>query len=109
RMKVYYHIHVDPLVINPNGELVANPSSKPIEYVINRFVQTLPFDGKFRTTALTDAIQQITVVINPVLDSCEVKYGMQPYQSAGDVYTSNAGYMTIDPNYPLSSTITYIS
>lgn len=108
-MKVFYHIHVDPLVINTNGELISNPSVKPIENVINKFIQNLPFNGEFKTTSLTDEIQKIEGVINPVLDSCEVRYGTQSFQPAGDAYIANAGYLKIDSGFPLTNTITYLS
>lgn len=107
-MKVYYHIYVDPMVINTNGELILDPSVKPVEDAINSYIKNLPFDGVFSTTALTDEIQAINGVLNPMLDSCEVKYGAKPYTPAGDYYTPNAGYLKIDDNNPLSGSITYL-
>lgn len=107
-LKIYYTVYIDPLVLNINGEMLSNTSVKPVESTITAFIQSLPFDGVFEVTKLTDAIQQTVGVRNPVFQSGEVKYGTLPYQSISDFYVPNAGYLAIDPAFPLSVTIQYV-
>lgn len=107
--KVQYKIYYDPLVLNSSGELISTPGVKPAEVAITNYLKDLPFDGKFLITDLTDKIQQAAGVLNPVYQTGSVKYGANPYVVVGDYYNPNAGYMKIDPAFPLSGSITYIA
>ncbi len=107
-LKIHYKIYYDPLVLTPTGELISNPGTFPVEDAINNYCKGLDFDGVFVTTLLTDKIQKAIGVINPVFQTGEVKYGSNPYTVLGDKYNPNAGYLEVDPAYPLSTTITYI-
>lgn len=107
-LKIHYKVYVDAILINENGELIANTAIKPVEEAINNYIKNLPFNGQFTTTELTDKIQQSVGVINPVFEAGEVKYGALPFQALGDFYRPDAGHLKIDPLYPLSATITYI-
>ncbi|OJX36639.1 MAG: hypothetical protein BGO87_12630 [Flavobacteriia bacterium 40-80] len=107
-MKVYYKVYIDPMVMNTSGVLLSDPSVKPVEDAINNYIRNLPFNGIFTPTDLTDQIQRALGVENPVLQSCDVQYGANPYQPVGDYYTPNAGFMKIDPAFPLAITITYL-
>lgn len=106
-LKVSFNIYINPLVLNTSGELLANPSVKPVEDAINNYCKNLPFNGDFSITGLTDAIQQAEGVLNPVFQSAEAQYGLEPYVAIVDYYNPNAGYLKIDPAFPLSSSITY--
>lgn len=106
-LKIYYHIYVNPQVINTNGELISNTSIKPVEDAINAYCKGLDFNGVFNITQLTDLIQQIPGVVAPVFDSAEAKFGTVPYAAINDFYTPNSGYLEIDPAFPLDVTITY--
>lgn len=107
-LKIHYKVYVDSLLIDENGQLISDPTKKPVEDAINNYIKNLPFNGQFTTTELTDKIQQAVGVINPFFQSGEVKYGALPFQALGDYYRPNAGHLKIDPLYPLSTTITYI-
>lgn len=107
-LKIQYKIYYDPLVMNASGELISNTSIKPVEDAINNYCKELPFDGIFTLTELTDKIQQAVGVSNPVFQTAEVKYGVNPYVVMGDYYNPNAGYLKVDPAFPLTTTITYI-
>lgn len=107
-LKIYYKVYYDPLVLSPSGELISNPGVFPVEDAINNYCKGLDFDGVFITTNLTDKIQQVIGVVNPVYQNAEVKYGSIPYTPLGDNYNPNAGYLQIDSAFPLSTTITYI-
>lgn len=108
-LKIYFHVYIDPLVLNPSGELISNTAIKPVEDAINNYCKSLPFNGIFSITELTDKIQQATGVINPVFENGAAKYGTNPYVTLGDFYNPNAGYLKVDPGFPLSTTITYLT
>lgn len=107
-LKVYFKIYYDPLVMNANGSLIDDNSVYPVEDAINAYIQNLEFDGSFNITDLTDQLQLAQGVVNPIFQSAEAKSGALVYQLITSYYDSNAGYLEIDPSYPLSSTITYV-
>lgn len=106
--KLYYRVWYNPLVMNPDGSLISNPAVKPVELAITNELKNLEFNGVLSVTALTDKIQSAEGVINPVFLNGSAKYGDLPYFVLTDFYTPNAGYMRIDPAFPLESTIEYI-
>lgn len=108
KLKVSYDVYYDPLVLLPNGALITDPSTFPVEDAINQFIAGLPFDGRLVLTSMTDAVQQAAGVINPVLTNAEAWWGAFAPAPIAVSYGSHAGHMAIDAFSPLSSTITYI-
>ena len=108
-LKVYFKIYYDPLVLTASGELINTPGVFPVEDAINEYVKNLPFDGVYSTTALTDKIQNAAGVVDPVHLNSEKKFGVGAYSPLIDYYQANAGYLKIDPLFPLSVTTTYTS
>ena len=107
-MKIYYRVYVDPLVLDSNGALLTNNTIKPVELAIQDYCKGLNFNGVFSVTELTDLIQNAVGVINPVFENGASKYGLVAYDPIQDYFVPNAGYLKIDPAFPLSTTITYI-
>lgn len=107
-LRIQYHVYVDPLLMNLDGELLSNTSIKPVEIAINKYCKGLPFNGVFSVTELTDKIQAAIGVTNPVFESASAKYGANPFVVLGDYYNPNAGYLSIDPAFPLTDSIIYI-
>lgn len=107
-LRIQYRVYVDPLLINANGELISNPSIKPVEQAINNYCKNLPFNGVFSITQLTDQLQQAVGVLNPVFEAASAQYGAEPFIALGDYYNPNAGYLRVDPDFPLTDSITYI-
>jgi hypothetical protein len=100
-LKLYYTVYYDPI-------LPLTTVSQRVENAINEYLKALPFNGKFRINLMTDKLQDIDGIIDPVFTSAEAKYGALPYQGFVNEYLSNAGYLKIDPAFPLSSTIQYL-
>jgi hypothetical protein len=94
--------------MNINGELISNPSIKPVEDAINNYCKSLPFNGVFSITELTDKIQASVGVVNPVFENASAQYGTNPFVVINDYYNPNAGYLTIDPTFTLADSIVYI-
>lgn len=108
QMKAYYDVYYDPQVLSPSGELLSTPGVYPVEEAINSYVSNLPFDGILNITSLTDVVQSVEGVIDPVFQNASAKYGVLPYEVITNNYNAYAGYIKIDPAFPLSSTINYI-
>lgn len=81
-----------------------------VEGAINEYLDNdFEIDGKFVTNALVDKLQALTEIIDPQIDSTYVKDELGDDILFGYEYLSNSGYGSIDPAFPLSATITYIS
>lgn len=100
QLKVYYEVFYDPII--PEADIKA-----AVEAAIVSFVKGLPFNGRFNINKLTDSLQILEGVVDPVFQSAEARYGALPYESIDREYNSNAGYLEIDVAFPLSTTITY--
>lgn len=82
-----------------------------VDAAILAYIQNLPFDGVFRVISLEDAIQSVTGVIDINTKVCEIStnYNTNPnFQAVEVFYETFAGYLNIDPNYPLSSQLNFI-
>lgn len=78
-----------------------------VETAIDSYLKNLPFNGVFKINALIDVIQMVEGVTDVTISSVEAKYGALPYSIITRTYTAQAGYIDIDPNNPLSSTLSY--
>lgn len=104
-LKVELSLYYNPII--PLATLKTN-----VEAAIVNYVNNLPFDGIFRLTKLVDAIQAVEGIEDVKINTCEatVSYTSSPSFTPVDVfYESIAGYMNIDPNYPLSSGLNFIA
>lgn len=101
---------IDALVLLPTGESIATAGTFPVEDAINNYIQQLPFNGILSLTALTDAIQRVSGVINPVVTLAAARPVSGGYTSIDPVtgYNASAGHLIVDPLFPLSSSITYV-
>jgi hypothetical protein len=115
-MKCYYRINYDPQVLAPDGSLLSDGSTFPVEDAINNFLQTFQsanFDDIMRVMKLTDAIQNAQGIINAVAEDVQAKVVGGDYidvlADLNEQYVSKAGYMKIDPAFQLSTTLTYVS
>ncbi|MGV7234617.1 MAG: hypothetical protein ACQ9ET_00020 [Nitrosomonadaceae bacterium] len=107
-LKVAYDVTYDQLVLASDGSRLDAPTVFPIEDAINTFIGNLPFDGVLNLTQLTDAVQAADGVVDPVITTAEARFGAVPFAVIDKNYTADAGYMAIDPAFPLSTQITYI-
>jgi len=122
-LKLAYTIVYDPQVLNSDGELLSDTGTKPVETAITDFIQTLPFNSELRISALTDAIQEATGVVDVICDAAEARYAAVPYTdilaTTRESYTAYSGYLAMAANhgldgyfdYPTNTikTLTYIS
>jgi len=108
-LKVNLKIYYDPLVMNSDGSLISDSGVFPAENAINDYLKNLPFDGVFSVTEMIDKIQLSDGVLNPLFVNAAAKYGSFAYSPITDYYNANAGYLQIDPSFPLSTSLTYVT
>lgn len=106
--KLYYKVYYDPLVLTSTGELINSSGVYPVNETIIEFISSLQFNGVLDISALTDRLQATDGVVNPVFVEGSAKFGSNSYSSIVDYYSSNAGYLKIDEEFPLTTTITYL-
>ena len=113
-MKVSYTITYDAQILASDGSLLSSPSTFPVEDAINEFLQSFQIQGSFagvmQIMKLTDAVQAAQGVLNAVVTAAEAKPDGGSYSDilvGNQTYTATAGYMKIDPSFPLSGSITY--
>lgn len=94
--KINHVIYFDPLVLNLNGERLDGTDNEPVQSAIKFFLRNLEFNGELILTKLTDFIQTIEGVDEPVIVSAFAKYGGFGYSQIDEFYIANAGYMKLD-------------
>jgi hypothetical protein len=104
--KVNYTIYYDPLVLDVYGARLDGTENEPVQNAVRLFLRNLEFNGEMILTKLTDYLQTIEGVEEPVLVSASAKYGLFPYASVDEFYISDAGYMKLDE---LNTTFTFVS
>jgi hypothetical protein len=99
-LKIYY---------NPQGDLPTIKSQ--VEAAITNYLDTIDFDGVLYINKLIDAIQAIPAVINDQVFVVEVaaKPSTGAYADIVSSYQAEAGYFIVDPDFPLSTTLTYVA
>ncbi|MCK5615327.1 hypothetical protein KAR91_76390 [Candidatus Pacearchaeota archaeon] len=114
-LKAEYTITYNPQILDSAGESLSAPGTFPVEDAIDTFLQTFQttnFAGEMQVMNLTDAIQAAAGVLNAVATNVEGKPTAGSYidilATTQQTYTATAGYMLIDPSFPLSGTLTYI-
>lgn len=80
-----------------------------VETAINDYISNIEFDSKFNVNKLIAKLQAIAGVIDPRLDSALALDDLGVTTTIIHEYDSTAGYMKINPAYPLSGSITYTS
>lgn len=101
-LKIVLNIDYDPLTLSSTGELIATPGTFPVIDAVNDYITGLPFDGVFNLTKFIDSIQLSSGVVDAYLTSAQAKSGAGTYAPTGQNYTANAGYLQIDPAFPLT-------
>lgn len=80
-----------------NAEITQASIEQDTTDAIADYLNNLVFNGKFVPTNLTDKIQTIQGVINPIFVSAEAQeYGSADWNSIADQYKSLVGYMALN-------------
>ena len=86
-------IQYDPMLLNPDGSLIADSSIYPVEDAVNRYLASILYGGTFNRNKLIDAIQAVEGVKDLILGDVNVKIAnAQAYTIVeGNNYTSVGG------------------
>jgi hypothetical protein len=99
-LNVYYNANGDIDIIKP-----------AVELAITNFLANIQFDGIFYINRLIDSIQAVPGIINGQVEvlSAAAQGSGDPYVTFTSKYSSKSGYFKIDPDFPLSTQINYIT
>ena len=100
-------VQYDPQVLTQDGELITDPSVKPVEDAVNAYLKGIVYGGVLNKTKLVDAVQGARGVIDVVLTSVSVK---PANGSSYEVVTGN-NYRSVGGSFKsnnLTSGITYV-
>lgn len=117
----YNLISVDSDLLNIEAEIFFNGQYAPdmvsggtVETAITNYIVTLPFNGILRTSDLERVIMAVPGVIDVTFNNLRAKASAGSYidlilnnTEVNRTYQTYSGSLTIDPSYPLSSTLTY--
>lgn len=101
KLKIYYNIYYNPL-------LNLSDIKSNVESTINNYITNLPYDNAVNINQLTDLLQEVEGVEEPVFLNAEGKANAGSYNSFNNFYTTTAGYCKIDSSFPLDTTLNYL-
>lgn len=108
-LKLSYTVYYDPAILDSSGQLLSDPSQKPVETAIEDYIKNIVWNGAFNIQKATDAIQAAIGVVDIVAGNQEIKAAAATsYKGFYREVISTAGYMIIDPLYPLPNQINYV-
>lgn len=105
-VKVTANITVDAMVINDDGTLVSDGTTKPVETAIADYLRNILYGGTFNKTRLVDAIQAVEGVEDVELMKVEVRADSEAdyTELSGNNYVGVSGSYVADD---LAQTLTY--
>ena len=105
-VKITARITADPMVINDDGTLVSDGTTKPVEDAIRGYLKGILYGGTFNKTRLVDAIQAVEGVEDVELMKVEVRADSEAdyTELSGNNYVGVSGSYVADD---LAQTLTY--
>jgi len=94
--KTDYTIYYNPLILDAYGARLDGTDNEPIQTAVKTFLRNLEFNGELILTKLTDYLQAVEGVEEPVLNSAAAKFGAYGYSPINEYYIADAGYMKLD-------------
>jgi hypothetical protein len=96
KLKLNFDVYYDPLILNQTGQRLDGSNTEPVQKVVKLFVQTMPFNGVFDATALTDTLQTVEGVKAPVLKAAlAAKFDSTTFRLFDNYYQPYAGYFDV--------------
>jgi hypothetical protein len=109
RLRLTATCYYDPLLINPDGTLISDGSTRPVDDAIRAYLKAIPFNGVMSITHLIDAVQAVAGVNDFTVQTAEYRPGASvSYTVINRVHETVSGYMREeDAPYAFEDTITY--
>lgn len=110
RLRLTAECHYDPLVINPDGTLISDGTTRVVDVAIRAYLKAIPFNGVMSITHLIDAVQAAQGVNDFVVSLAEFRPGDSVgYTPITRIHSTLSGYMREeDSPYGFEDTITYV-
>jgi len=107
QVQVTMSVQYDPQVLNSSGQLIADPSVKPVEAAVDAYLRGIVYGGVLNKTKLVDAVQAALGVKDVLLSGVAVKAANSSAFApvTGNNYTSYSGAFEV---VNLSTGITYV-
>lgn len=97
-LKTEVDVFYNPLLLDADGNRLDGLAGKPLEDAANAYLLSLPFNGEFSNAGFIDALQNAYGVDNKnvFLKSMQRKISVGNYQSVGNTFIPDAGYVKFD-------------
>lgn len=115
--RLTYRIGVDPTLIDPStGQSLIDNTQYPVENAITAYLETFQstrFNGVVRVAEITDVIQAVGGVVNPIAESVQMRANDGSFQDIlatnNDEYLTRSGYIVPDTTagFTLRDTLSY--
>tara|TARA_R110000796_G_scaffold74629_5_gene167813 strand:- start:1255 stop:2133 length:879 start_codon:yes stop_codon:yes gene_type:complete len=89
-------LYFDPLLLDGNGARLDGLNDAPVSQAIEEFLYNLEFNGELILTKLTDYLQNVEGVNEPVIKEASARFGTNPYVDINEYYIADSGYMVLD-------------
>jgi len=102
-LKNAIQIFYDPLILKSDGTRIdGNPNSILIPATgYTKYLQSLPYNGQYSNTALSNFLQTVSGVILVNITLAQAQYGEFPYTNIDELYVPDGGYLSPAPGYPI--------
>lgn len=85
-------VQYNPLVVNPDGSLISDPSVFPVEQAVTGYLKGIVYGGTFNKTRLVDSVQRAEGVVDVVLTGAKASLADgTAVEIAGNNYTAKGG------------------
>lgn len=89
-------VYFDPLILDGSGRRLDGANDTPVQDAIEDYLYNLEFNGELILTKLTDFLQKVEGVNEPVIKAASARFGANPYAPINEYYIADSGYMVKD-------------
>lgn len=108
-LKNSIQIFYDPLILKSDGSRIDGTSATPVLDGYNAYLKSLPFDGQYSSTRLSNFLQTVSGVVLVNISLAQAQYGAFPYTNIDEVYVPDGGYLSPAVGYPILTFTAYTS
>ena len=100
-LKNAIQLFYDALILKSDGSRIDGTSSTPVLDGYNAYLQSLPYNGEYSNTALSNYLQTVSGVVLVNITLAQAQYGSLPYTNIDELYVPDGGYLTPASGYPI--------